>query len=594
MAYPDDELPDDYFQGAGNVTGKNGLSELFNVVREALASGGGSGSGDVVGPASATDNALARFDTATGELIQDGVIIADDSGNLSGIGSIVSVADAAGDPNTMAIDTTYAAGAFGPGDDGSAVLVTVDKALSTGGRVAAVGVLTTGAGDAEVYSLAVGASINPLLQLSGVFVDLLSVLVLAVDQTTALSSGGAGNVAAFVADNDTMTVGFSSVFGELTFELGTVASGGGISPVFEYSTGVGTWSAFSPVDGTNGMRSSGGVVWITEDLAGWVAGAGGEFLIRVTRTRNSLSITPVIDLVQVAVIVVNIWDAGGNLNVRTLVADITARDITDPTKLLSFDVSNVPTGITRTISMADRDVDLSPLAPRRTLSALSATANYGSLAGNLRGNASGFVMGGGFRVRRIPTETEILFSNLDPFDTGTGGFFLGVEPARFRFGIRQLSNGALIENFGGGSLGPGSLGKIHFMVAVFDGVTFTMYLDGYPTATLVPDTGYQIADIAHFFHVGRTNNAGAGLWPAPSLDILGFGYDETVPTAAAVADHYLACLDANDHVDGGLGYSNLWSFRDELTPPATLLDSVGSVDLTLAGAPTILDVVKRY
>lgn len=40
------------------------------------------GSGDVVGPSSATDNALARFDLTTGKLIQNGVITQDDNGNL--------------------------------------------------------------------------------------------------------------------------------------------------------------------------------------------------------------------------------------------------------------------------------------------------------------------------------------------------------------------------------------------------------------------------------------------------------------------------------------------------------------------------------
>lgn len=38
----------------------------------------GGGTGDVVGPASATDNALARFDTTTGKLLQDGTITASD------------------------------------------------------------------------------------------------------------------------------------------------------------------------------------------------------------------------------------------------------------------------------------------------------------------------------------------------------------------------------------------------------------------------------------------------------------------------------------------------------------------------------------
>ena len=42
-----------------------------------------SGTGDVVGPGSATDNALVRFDGTTGKLIQNGVITEDDTGNLS-------------------------------------------------------------------------------------------------------------------------------------------------------------------------------------------------------------------------------------------------------------------------------------------------------------------------------------------------------------------------------------------------------------------------------------------------------------------------------------------------------------------------------
>ena len=43
------------------------------------------GSGDVVGPALATDNAIARYDTTTGKLIQNSVTTIDDTGNASGI-----------------------------------------------------------------------------------------------------------------------------------------------------------------------------------------------------------------------------------------------------------------------------------------------------------------------------------------------------------------------------------------------------------------------------------------------------------------------------------------------------------------------------
>lgn len=41
-----------------------------------------SGTGDVVGPSSATDNAIARFDTTTGKLIQNSGVTIDDEGSL--------------------------------------------------------------------------------------------------------------------------------------------------------------------------------------------------------------------------------------------------------------------------------------------------------------------------------------------------------------------------------------------------------------------------------------------------------------------------------------------------------------------------------
>lgn len=48
-----------------------------------------SGTGDVVGPASATDNAVVRFDSTTGKLIQNSAVtIADTSGNMAGVGTL--------------------------------------------------------------------------------------------------------------------------------------------------------------------------------------------------------------------------------------------------------------------------------------------------------------------------------------------------------------------------------------------------------------------------------------------------------------------------------------------------------------------------
>jgi len=49
----------------------------------------GGDSGDVVGPASSTDNAVVRFDSTTGKLVQNSAVtIADTSGNMAGVGTI--------------------------------------------------------------------------------------------------------------------------------------------------------------------------------------------------------------------------------------------------------------------------------------------------------------------------------------------------------------------------------------------------------------------------------------------------------------------------------------------------------------------------
>jgi hypothetical protein len=59
----------------------NSTTSTFQVYNGA----NGTNSGDIFGPSSATDNAIARFDTTTGKLIQNSIITIDDSGNEAGI-----------------------------------------------------------------------------------------------------------------------------------------------------------------------------------------------------------------------------------------------------------------------------------------------------------------------------------------------------------------------------------------------------------------------------------------------------------------------------------------------------------------------------
>jgi hypothetical protein len=48
------------------------------------------GAGDVVGPASSTDNAVARYDSTTGKLIQNSVVIVDDTGSVTGVNALTA------------------------------------------------------------------------------------------------------------------------------------------------------------------------------------------------------------------------------------------------------------------------------------------------------------------------------------------------------------------------------------------------------------------------------------------------------------------------------------------------------------------------
>lgn len=79
--------------GGASLPDQSGNAGKFLTTDGSEASWGTpAGSGDVVGPASATDNAIARFNTTTGKLIQNSVVTVSDTGALAGVTSL-GVAD---------------------------------------------------------------------------------------------------------------------------------------------------------------------------------------------------------------------------------------------------------------------------------------------------------------------------------------------------------------------------------------------------------------------------------------------------------------------------------------------------------------------
>ena len=109
-------LYQDFDEGAAPGTPPAGHVRLYAKTDGSIASkddagaetvhGAGGGSGDVVGPASATDMAVALYDGVTGRLIKNSVVVCDASGNITGVLSITGPAGG-----------STITGGTGPGDD---------------------------------------------------------------------------------------------------------------------------------------------------------------------------------------------------------------------------------------------------------------------------------------------------------------------------------------------------------------------------------------------------------------------------------------------------------------------------------------------
>lgn len=76
---------------ATSVTGASDYVPVYQggVLKKATPDMIALGQDAVIGPSSATDNAIARFDGTTGEIIQNSVVtIADSNGNMAGVGTL--------------------------------------------------------------------------------------------------------------------------------------------------------------------------------------------------------------------------------------------------------------------------------------------------------------------------------------------------------------------------------------------------------------------------------------------------------------------------------------------------------------------------
>jgi hypothetical protein len=118
--------------------------------------------GDVVGPASATDNAVARYDTTTGKLLQNSTVLISDSGGVSGVTTlaastsvttpIVQATNSAGLALRNSAGTTQISMGGGGGDN-----VTIAVATNINGTNAQIDISPTGTGHVHIKPTGTGA-----------------------------------------------------------------------------------------------------------------------------------------------------------------------------------------------------------------------------------------------------------------------------------------------------------------------------------------------------------------------------------------------------------------------------------------------------
>jgi hypothetical protein len=120
------------------------------------------GTGDVVGPASATDNAVARFDTTTGKLIQNSVVTISDTGATTGVTTlgastsvttpIVQASNSAGLSLKNASGTTQMSVGAGGGDN-----MSVNVSTNLNGTNAQIDISPTGTGHVHIKPTGIGS-----------------------------------------------------------------------------------------------------------------------------------------------------------------------------------------------------------------------------------------------------------------------------------------------------------------------------------------------------------------------------------------------------------------------------------------------------
>lgn len=263
----------------GNGTATPALTAGTNVTitgtwpNYTIAASGGSGGGDVSGPASSTDNAVVRFDGTTGKLVQNSGMQVNDAGEVNvGVWKGTEVGISYG--GTGASSASQARGNLLPSYTGNA-----GKVLAVNTGATDVEWVASGGGGGTVTSVAL--SMPTGFSVSGSPITTAGTLAVTTTLSGVLKGTGSGITAATSGtDYAPATSGSSILYGNGAGGFSNVTIGSGLSfstGTLSATGGAGTVTSVDVSGGTTGLTTSGGPITSsgTITLAGTLGVANG-------------------------------------------------------------------------------------------------------------------------------------------------------------------------------------------------------------------------------------------------------------------------------------------------------------------------------
>jgi len=239
--------------------------------------------GDVVGPASSTDNAVARFDTTTGKLLQNSVVLVSDTGVVTGVTELTASTKVVS-PN---FDAQNSAGGALRNSSGTPQLqwgggggnnLSVDVAININPANAQVAISPTGTGSVTINPATAGTMNNMVIG-GTTALAITGTTITANTQFSGAGTGLTGTATSLSIGGNAATV-TNGFYTTSSFNLGTTSIAVNRASASQTLTGI-------SIDGnagtaTNGVVTTGSYAdpaWITSLAGSKITGTidGGTF-----------------------------------------------------------------------------------------------------------------------------------------------------------------------------------------------------------------------------------------------------------------------------------------------------------------------------